>query len=122
MLVVSPILALLAACSSLGEGAGGEPTLTAQQTQGKRLFDQYCETCHARSTDAVVMGPSLAGIEETAAERVDGMSARAYIRQSITDPSAYVVDGFDELMPTTLQETLSEEELDALVAYLLTLE
>lgn len=50
------------------------------------------------------------------------MGARAYIERSITEPGAHVVEGFDDLMPRSLAKTLSQEEIDALIAYLFTLE
>ena len=57
-----------------------------------------------------------------ASERVPGMDARAYITQSILDPSAYVVEGFpDGLMPRKLDQELSKEDVEAVVAYLMTL-
>jgi len=44
---------------------------------------------------------------------------RSPVRQSIVDPDAVVVEGYQTgVMPTTFGETLSQEELDALVAYL----
>ena len=51
------------------------------------------------------------------------MSAEEYLRQSILDPSAYVVDGFrgDQMLPI-YGERLTEEQIDALVTYLMTLE
>ncbi len=89
---------------------------------GRSLFGQYCSSCHATKPDVVVVGPSLAGIRRTAAERVPGMDPHAYIENSIKEPSAFVVDGFDNQMPATLRETLTQEEIDALIAYLMTLE
>ena len=48
------------------------------------------------------------------------MGAEEYIRQSIIDTNAYIVDGFPEsLMPVNFSETLSAEELDAVIEYLL---
>lgn len=49
------------------------------------------------------------------------MDARAYIEQFILDPAAYVVPGFDDLMPKTWGRVLNSEELDALIAFLFTL-
>ncbi len=106
------------------EAAGGEQDLVAM---GKELFNQNplgsnagCVTCHSTEPGVQLVGPSLAGIGTTAAERVPGMSAEEYIRQSITDPAAYTVEGFPEgLMPAFTD--LSPEQLDALVAYLMSL-
>jgi len=102
----------------------GEQDLVAL---GKELFNQNplgqnagCVTCHSTEPGVQLVGPSLAGIATTAAERVDGMSAEDYIRQSILEPNAYTVEGFPEgLMPA--YSDLSPEQIDALVAYLMTL-
>lgn len=120
---------LLAACSSGGEGA---PTATtdpqlspqeaAQIAEGERLFSQHCASCHATEPETVIVGPSLAGIAERAETRVDGLGAREYIELSIVRPDAYLVEGFDDVMPANLGKRLTGDELDALVAYLLTLE
>lgn len=47
------------------------------------------------------------------------LSAVDYLRQSIVDPRAYVVEGFLNNMPTSLQYILIEEDIDALVAFML---
>lgn len=92
---------------------------------GERVFNTAspitCTTCH--SLDGTVgLGPSLRGIAETAGTRVAGMGAEEYIRQSIIDTNAYIVDGFPEsLMPVNFSETLTPEELEAVIEYLLEL-
>ncbi len=86
------------------------------------MFDAYCSRCHGTSGETVIVGPSLAGIATRGSERIEGMDAQAYIRNSILDPSAYTVAGFPEgVMPGTLKDELTAEQLDAVVAYLLTL-
>ena len=51
------------------------------------------------------------------------MTADEYLRQSILDPDAYVVDGFPSgQMLDIYDERLTEADIDALVAYLLTLD
>jgi hypothetical protein len=37
-------------------------------------------------------------------------------------PDEYIVEGFSDLMPSNFGTTLSGEQLDALLAYLMTLE
>ena len=92
-------------------------------SDGERVFNTAspitCTTCH--SLDGTVgLGPSLRGIAETAGTRIAGMGAEEYIRQSIIDTNAYIVDGFPEsLMPVNFSETLTAEELDAVIEYLL---
>ncbi len=46
------------------------------------------------------------------------LSAVEYLRQSIMDPGAYLVEGFEDKMPDITG--LSEEDIDDLVAFLLT--
>jgi len=97
--------------------------LTPLQTRGQAVFSATCSRCHSTIEDSVVVGPSMAGIASRAGERIPGMDARAYITQSILEPDAYIVEGFSgNLMPKNLSEELEEEDIEALVAYLLTLE
>jgi nitric oxide reductase subunit C len=82
-----------------------------------------CTVCHSVEPGEVRVGPSLAGLAARARERVAGMSAEDYIRQSILDPDAYVVVDFRPgQMLDEYDETLTAEELEGLVAYLLTLD
>ena len=121
-LIILSLAALLAACAPNPDSAtSGRTTLTDQEALGQRLYTQNCASCHATTPDTRVVGPSLYNISETAAERVAGMDARLYIEISIIDPSDYVNEGYQDLMPSTFGTTLTGEELDALVAYLFTL-
>ena len=101
---------------------GGDPK------RGKELFFSNsigsgvgCRLCHSLKPDEVRVGPSLAGIATRAATRVPGMSAEEYIRESILHPDAYIVPGFDNKMPSYISENLSKQDLDDLVAFLMTL-
>jgi hypothetical protein len=51
-----------------------------------------------------------------------GTGAEEYIRQSILDPAAFVVEGFDPIMPPGLLKVVGENNFDDLVAYLMSLE
>ncbi len=122
-------LLYLAACSGNATPAATatadpqySPEEAAQIEQGERLFSQHCASCHATEPETVIVGPSLAGIASQAETRVDGLTAQEYIELSIVRPDAYLVEGFDNVMPANLGKRLTGEELDALVAYLLTLE
>ena len=92
-------------------------------SDGERVFNSAspitCTTCH--SLDGTVgLGPSLQGISERAGTRIASLGAEEYIRQSILDTNAYIVEGFPEsLMPVNFSETLSTEELDAVIAFLM---
>ena len=53
---------------------------------------------------------------------MSGVSAAEYLRRSITDPNADVAEGYvANVMPATYSAQLSEQQLNDLVAYLLTL-
>ncbi len=103
-----------------------DPTPTATPTpdplvvQGKQVFQQECAICHATVPETIIRGPSLAGIASRASTRVVGLDARGYLYTSILNPSAYLVEGFQDLMPADLGKRLTGPELDAVVAYLLT--
>jgi nitric oxide reductase subunit C len=81
-----------------------------------------CAGCHSLEAGVVIVGPSLAGVASRAASRVDGESAADYLRESILHPSAYVVEGFPDSMPHNFSEVLSSEQIDDIIAFLLTLE
>lgn len=102
--------------------AGSKPTLTSSEQEGRRLFDQYCASCHATSGDTIIVGPSMDGVARRAGDRVVGMGAHDYLMASVTDPDGYLVEGFNDLMPVSLATALGEEELEAIVSYLMTLE
>ena len=97
--------------------------------RGRRLFFEQlpgentgCRLCHSLEPGVTLVGPSLAGIADRAAYRIPGMKAVEYLYQSIVDPDAYVVPGYPAgVMPPNYREFLSEEEIQDLVAFLLTL-
>jgi nitric oxide reductase subunit C len=119
---------------------GIEPSSEASgaAARGWALFEGAgaCSTCHAVAGDTVVLGPSLAGIGRRAAERVgdpgyagQAKDAQAYLRESILEPSAYLVPGANfatptrvSLMPAVYQQQLAPAQVDDLVAYLGTLQ
>lgn len=96
--------------------------------QGEALFKQKhigknkvigCILCHSITPGQLIVGPSLAGLKHRAAYLVEGESAEEYIKNSIINPDAFIVNGF---LPATMfahySQELSAEEIDALVKYL----
>lgn len=112
---------LLAACSSGGasSASGGDPTRGKQIFQTGGTSGIPCATCHTLDGSKLV-GPSLKGISTRAATRVPGLSAQDYIRQSIDNPSAYMVPDYSDQMYKKYADTLSKQDLDDVVAYLMT--
>ena len=98
------------------------PTLSPAQAKGKAVFSANCASCHTTAPDLIVVGPSLAGIASRAGSRIEGYSARQYIENSILFPDNYTVEGFEDLMPKTFGKTLSSEDFDALIEYLMSLD
>jgi nitric oxide reductase subunit C len=95
--------------------------LSPIELQGQVVFTIHCAACHATAPDTVIVGPSLAGIAVRGGERLPGIDAESYIRDSIIAPYDYLVEGFTETMPPDFGIRLSGEEFDAVVAYLLSL-
>lgn len=94
--------------------AAGDPA------NGEALFASLgCAACHAVDSDAVVVGPSLMGIAEEAREE-EGMTPEEFFREALVDPGVDVAEGFTNIMPPF--DTLSESDLNDLIAYLMTLE
>jgi len=84
---------------------------------GKNLFIS-CGACHSTGDNKVV-GPGLAGVYARAGSRTS-LDADAYIEQSLREPSTFLVDGFDGLMPSF--DYFSDEDVQNVIAYLKTLE
>jgi cytochrome c oxidase subunit II len=96
--------------------AGG-PSAPLQDT-GKQLFSSLgCATCHR--FDVQGRGPNLQGVYNKPVLLEDGRTVIAdenYVRESILNPTAKIVNGFKPVMPT-FQGIVSDEQLNALVAY-----
>lgn len=120
ILLTAAIVVLLGGATVAVFGIDIQPRPTQPQAiDGRNVFlTTGCTGCH--SIEGVVngrqIGPNLLGLSDRAADRIEGLQAENYIRQSVLDPEAYIVEGFSPLMPTF---PLNTEELDALVEFLL---
>lgn len=96
-----------------------EETESGSAFDGRSLFQaKGCVGCHQRGDfGQFQIGPNLTGLASWAATRVEGLGAEEYVRQSITEPQAYLVSGYEGMEMPTL--SLSDAELDALVEFLL---
>lgn len=118
-------LFVLAACAETAPAdLPAEVSAIGDPTAGRVIFESGgdalvpCATCHTLDGTELV-GPSLAGIADRAATRTD-LSAEEYIRQSIVDPSAHVVEDYADVMYKEYGEKLSSEDIDNVIAFLLT--
>jgi hypothetical protein len=84
--------------------------------EGKGL----CRTCHTIGQSGALRFPDLAGVAGRAAERVPGLSALDYFAQSLYEPDAFVVPGFNPGMPTINRPPigLTDQEILCVIAYL----
>jgi len=98
--------------------AGGATGETLAAAGAKRFIEQACNTCHAEQAGA--RGPSLMGLFGKPVRILGGQTVvadEAYIRESITNPQAKLVEGYPPIMPT-FQGLISEEGLLQLIAYI----
>jgi cytochrome c oxidase subunit II len=97
--------------ASASGGGGGD------QNSGEAIFKSAgCAACHTftpAGSDAQV-GPNLDAIKPEG-----GKPLAEFIHESIVDPNAVVTAGYQpDVMPNTFGKTLSDEQLNALVQYL----
>ena len=111
-----------AAESTSTAATSSTPDTTATAKTGEEIFaGGICITCHKVAsvpTAIGVLGPELTNIGTTAANRVSGLTAEAYIRQSIEEPAVYVVESYQPLMPAGLKDAMPAEEFELLIGYL----
>ena len=115
-----PLLFLCAALALLGSVAcSAGPPAKEPIPRGRQVYAELgCGRCHVIDGQGGRVGPDLSHIGTAAATRKPGMSAKDYIRESILDPGAYVVPGYNDVMPRGLAMHLSQTDLDDLVEYL----
>ena len=106
-------LAELAEGPQAGGGGGGE-----EETDGEALFTQAaqptaCGSCHALADAGTTgtTGPDL--------DAVVGDLSEEELRQAIVDPDAEIAEGFQPGLMPRYGDSLSEEQVDALVQYLM---
>src|SRR6185503_13707108 len=97
---------------------------TTPAVAGQQLFQTLgCVSCHG-ATGEGGRGPALNGLFGRETQLVGGQKItadEAYIRESILNPQAQLVDGFGPIMPT-FQGQISEDQLVQLLAYIKSLQ
>lgn len=125
--IAAAVALLIVSCG----GPSGDPQ------RGEELYRQEklgggaapgCISCHSLEPGEVKVGPSHAEVGARA-ERViddpnyngDATSAQEYLRESVIEPNAHVAEGFEPgVMFQDYAEVLTEQQVEDLVAFLLT--
>jgi len=87
-----------------------------QIMEGKGL----CVTCHTIGKTGALRFPDLEGVAVRAKSRVPGLSEVEYFAQSMYDPNAYIVPGFNPGMPAINKPPigLTDQEILCVISYL----
>lgn len=110
---------LLAACSQKPEASSDDQP---DYKLGETVFQANCSSCHSANSDIVLVGPSMLGIAERAGNMVVGMDAYTYVERSIIYPSEFLNAGFPDLMPANYGDSLTSEEIEAVIQYVMSLD
>lgn len=101
---------------------GGNVANESMEAAGQRLFtESKCNTCHAAGPSA--LGPSLNGVFGKQEQLANGQTVTVddkYIRESILNPRAKVVAGYQPVMPT-YEGQLNEQQIMQIISYIKTL-
>lgn len=93
---------------------------TSMVDQGQKLFEQYgCATCHL--LDAKGRCPSLRNVFGHPVQLEDGrtvLADEAYVRESMLNPNAKIVQGYKKDIMPVFQGQISEEGLLQLIVYI----
>lgn len=104
-------------------GAATQPDDLSPAEWGKQLAqEQACMSCH--STDGTEMvGPSWQGLFGSQEQLADGSTVEVdenYLRESMLNPGAKIVEGYQNVMPS-VQGQLNDEQINAIIEYIKTL-
>jgi|GEM_PF-2078474 len=100
------------------------------ESPGEVLFNEFveevgfaCVTCHYAASDERLLGPGLLSIKDRfETYELESDDLESYVKQSIQDPSAFIVPSespFPEnIMPRTYSDIFTDEQLDSLVEYI----
>jgi len=144
-LAVIILVLLAAACGKAGDvtettapgSSDTAPALSGTDLVASAIQKGGCSACHviAGIPGAVgKLGPDLSNISEVIPERIDSgvytgdaKTTEEYLHEAITDPDSYIApecpDGTCQsgLMPVSIGTTLSSEEIQAIIDYLVEL-
>ena len=126
-LAICALIVLLSAACGTPPPATFAELPAGNAERGAQLFSEKingapeCSSCHALD-GSVLVGPSLQNYVAIAPVADAGASSpEEYAFTSITQPGAFVVNGFGNTMYAQYQRQLAPQQIADLIAYLLTL-
>jgi mono/diheme cytochrome c family protein len=109
------ILALLAlaGCDVERRKSDAELGLSPQQSEGRKLYDNYCDRCHEPYSSRGKKGPSLKGVFKHQYLSLSGLPANDDRMTDIIKYGRAKMEGFSQVM--------TDQQIKDLLAYLHTL-
>lgn len=107
------VFALLSACDVERRKSDAELVLNPQQAAGRKIYDQYCDRCHEPYSTRGKKGPGLKGIFQNKYLPISGLPANDERVSDIIRLGRKEMPGYSQ--------TLSQQNLDDLLAYMHTL-
>jgi mono/diheme cytochrome c family protein len=116
----APAVSSGAAIAYVGKGDPAKGKVLFQAMQPEAGF--ACATCHYVDKTDRLIGPGLYKVAEWAAENIKDEKPQDYIHTSIVKPGAYVVKDYpDGLMPQIYAKLFTPDQIEDLVAYVMSL-
>ncbi len=106
-------LAMLCACDVERRKSDAELGLNPQQAAGRRIYDNYCDRCHEPYSTRGKKGPGLKGVFQNKYLSLSGLPANDERVSDIIRLGRKEMPGYSQ--------TLSQEDMDDLLAYMHTL-
>jgi len=107
------VLTASLACEVERRKSDAELGLTPRQAEGRHLYDQYCDRCHAPYSSRGRQGPPMKGIFKKPYMSISGLPANDERVEDIIRIGRNKMQGFGNV--------LTEEQIQALLAYMHTL-
>lgn len=100
----------------------GDVTPEALAAAGERIYNGAggCTACHGLGTRAPNVVTDHGGqgpIGARCGSRRSGMDCKTYLYESMTNPGAFIVPGFENIMPD-MRRQLADDQIWAVIAYL----
>jgi mono/diheme cytochrome c family protein len=103
----------LAGCDAERRKSDAELGLNPQQTDGRKLYDNYCDRCHEPYSSRGKKGPSMKGVFKKQYLSISGLPANDERMTDIVKNGRAKMEGFRQVM--------SDQQIQDLLAYLHTL-